>query len=292
MNINKMECQYCKKLFTTTSSLGRHKRTAKKCISSRNEKYTSKYKCDKCDKLCRDYTELTKHLSTCKAVNVNEINVRYESKIDILNTRVLQLEQIVRDQQCKIDEQENILSDNVTTITELTAKIELYKEFSTSYKTGATSNTNNSNNTTNNTVNNIIVSSLDIMEDPLKLNRLIEKHYSTDYFIEGQIGVAKFSNDHLITDDSGNKMYVCTDASRNSFKYKNAKGEIVKDPNSTKFAGNLLDNGLKDMARKHSNTLLARDHDFTNVTSKFFEIDDMCKDTKKFCKHLGGLVSV
>jgi hypothetical protein len=231
-------------------------------------------------------------LSTCKAVNVNEINVRYESKIDILNTRVLQLEQIVRDQQCKIDEQENILSDNVTTITELTAKIELYKEFSTSYKTGATSNTNNSNNTTNNTVNNIIVSSLDIMEDPLKLNRLIEKHYSTDYFIEGQIGVAKFSNDHLITDDSGNKMYVCTDASRNSFKYKNAKGEIVKDPNSTKFAGNLLDNGLKDMARKHSNTLLARDHDFTNVTSKFFEIDDMCKDTKKFCKHLGGLVSV
>ena len=78
LNINKMECQYCKKLFTTTSSLGRHKRTAKKCISSRNEKYTSKYKCDKCDKLCRDYTELTKHLSTCKAVNVNEINVRYK----------------------------------------------------------------------------------------------------------------------------------------------------------------------------------------------------------------------
>jgi hypothetical protein len=80
--------------------------------------------------------------------------------------------------------------------------------------------------------------------------------------------------------------------SRNSFKYKNAKGEIVKDPNSTKFAGNLLDNGLKDMARKHSTALLDRDFDFNNVSSKFFEIDDMCKDTKKFCKHLGGLVSV
>jgi hypothetical protein len=130
------------------------------------------------------------------------------------------------------------------------------------------------------------------MEDPSKLNALIDKYYSTDYFIEGQVGVAKFSNDHLINDDKGNKMYVCTDVSRNSFKYKNAKGEIVKDPNSTKFAGNLLDNGLKDMARKHSTALLDRDFDFNNVSSKFFEIDDMCKDTKKFCKHLGGLVSV
>jgi hypothetical protein len=53
-----------------------------------------------------------------------------------------------------------------------------------------------------------------------------------------------------------------------------------------------LDNGLKDMARKHSNALLAKDHDFTNVTSKFFEIDYMCKDTKKFCKHLGSLVAI
>jgi hypothetical protein len=130
------------------------------------------------------------------------------------------------------------------------------------------------------------------MEDPTKLNRLIEQYYSTDYFIEGQIGVAKFSNDHLVTDEKGNKLYICTDTSRNSFKYKNAKGDIVKDPHGNKFAGNLLDNGLKDMARKHSNALLAKDHDFTNVTSKFFEIDDMCKDTKKFCKHLGSLVAI
>jgi hypothetical protein len=176
-------------------------------------------------------------------------------------------------------------------ITELEAKIEIYKEFGNIHKGLTNSNNTTTINNVNNS-NNIIVSSLDIMEDPVKLNRLIEQYYSTDYFIEGQVGVAKFSNDHLITDDKGNKMYVCTDTSRNSFKYKNANGDIVKDPHGTKFAGNLLDNGLKSMARKHSNALLARDHDFTNVTSKFFEIDDMCKDTKKFCKHLSGLVSV
>jgi hypothetical protein len=183
------------------------------------------------------------------------------------------------------------LCEKDTCIAELNAKIELYKEFSNSSK-GVSTNTVNNTVTTNNNVNNIIVSSLDIMEDPTKLNRLIEQYYSTDYFIEGQIGVAKFSNDHLVTDEKGNKLYICTDTSRNSFKYKNAKGDIVKDPHGNKFAGNLLDNGLKDMARKHSNALLARDHDFTNVTSKFFEIDDMCKDTKKFCKHLGSLVAI
>jgi len=78
----------------------------------------------------------------------------------------------------------------------------------------------------------------------------------------------------------------------------NSLGFIVSIKSDTlcfflyKLVCNWLDNGLKYMARKHSNALLAKDHDFTNATSKFFEIDYMCKDTKKFCKHLGSLVAI
>jgi hypothetical protein len=313
-----MECEYCKRVLSCKSSLNYHIKTNKKCkklrdISTSTDLLENLYICSGCDKSFTTVYNLKIHTNTCNAlikVNVSddklfkantslsEIKNKLE-EVEIDNEyykaeiEKLKIEHMVelQNQTNMLQQKEVELCEKDTCIAELNAKIELYKEFSNSSK-GVSTNTVNNTVTTNNNVNNIIVSSLDIMEDPTKLNRLIEQYYSTDYFIEGQIGVAKFSNDHLVTDEKGNKLYICTDTSRNSFKYKNAKGDIVKDPHGNKFAGNLLDNGLKDMARKHSNALLAKDHDFTNVTSKFFEIDDMCKDTKKFCKHLGSLVAI
>jgi hypothetical protein len=297
-----MECTYCKKILSCTSSLNLHIKTNKKCKELQADVCKDNkppYICTGCGKKYTTKGTLLRHSKVC--TNNMSIVYKLNSRIKMLlddsaniNAKLeeceIECERQQFDLNCvnnKLIEKDNIIHQKDTIIAELNAKIDLYKEFSSSYTGGNTTNNN-----TTNTVNNIIVSSLDIMDDPVKLNRLIEEHYSTDYFIEGQVGVAKFSNDHLVTDDDGQKLYICTDTSRNSFKYKNVKGEIVKDPHGTKFANNLLDNGLKDMARKHSNTLLKRDYDFTNVTSKFFEIDDMGKDTKKFCKHLGSLVSL
>jgi hypothetical protein len=289
--------------------LNYHIKTSKKCILSRSDnEICFNHVCIGCDKVFTTKNKLNIHETLCNSIikvqtyelNVIKLNDTIKNskiEIDSLLTQNTKITTKLEELEIDLEYKDGVISEKDTLIAELYAKIEIYKEFSDSYSARSTSTNNmsnmsNSNNTTVNNVNNIIVSSLDIMEDPSKLNRLIEEHYSTDYFIEGQIGVAKFSNDHLITNAKGDKLYICTDASRNSFKYKNSKGEIIKDPQCSKLACNLLDNGLKDMARKHSNALLARDHDFTNVTSKFFEIDDMCKDTKRFCKHLGSLVVV
>jgi hypothetical protein len=118
---------------------------------------------------------------------------------------------------------------------------------------------------------------------------LIEEHYSTDYFKGGQQGVAKFSNDHLITDDKGNKMYICTDVSRNSFKYKNSSGELIKDPNCSQLVNSMLDNGLKEVAYKHSNSLMDKDTAFQEkavLMDTYFDIASMDTEATKFSKCL------
>jgi hypothetical protein len=302
-----MECQYCKKVLSNKYSLAVHIKSSKKCFKSRGTKFTSSFTCKSCNNIFCSKVALNRHIIVCKVKKDKDtedklhiLQKKYDIEIIELNNKIEEqdielehkdLELNDRNEQIKQREDyyKQLSSEYREKIAALEAKIELYEKRDISTTNNTTNNTIN-NNVTN--VNNIIVSSLDIMENPNMINKLIQEHYSTDYFIEGQIGVAKFSNDHLVTDEKGNKLYICTDTSRNSFKYKNSKGEIVKDQHGTKFASNLLDNGLKDMARKHSNALLNLDHDFTNVTSKFFEIDDMCKDTKKFCKHLGSLVSI
>ena len=291
-----MECHHCKNKLANVSSLNYHIKTNKKCIAIQKNITVSTIgiKCLGCEKLYSSEYILNNHIKECVAFEKTTIIEGLKNNSTTLKNKIEELEIDNEYIKSKLLTLNNQYTDDIfekdRLLTELEAKIELYKEFSNSSKSSAT--TVNNNTVNNNVNNNIIVSSLDIMEDPSKLNMLIEKYYSTDYFIEGQVGVAKFSNDHLITDDDGNKLYICTDTSRNSFKYKNSKGEIVKDPHGTNLAVTLLDNGLKDMARKHLNTLLSMDHDFNNVTSKFFEIDDMCKDTKKFCKHLGSLVAI
>ena len=315
--VYKMECSYCTKRLATKYSLAVHIKSSKKCFKIRGEQFKSTFTCKSCNGVFSSKIVLNRHINVCKIKK----NYDESEKITLLNKehsiKIYELNSVIEEQDIELERVNYELNDKNKQINQkdeyfkqlssgyreqivaLEAKIELYdKQESKSIKSIKSINsTNTTNNTTHNNnnvtnVNNIIVSSLDIMDDPIKLSKLIHDHYSTDYFIEGQIGVAKFSNDHLINDKKGNKLYICTDTSRNSFKYKDSSGKIIKDPHGTKFAVNLLDNGLKDMARKHSNTLLNRDHDFTNVTSKFFEIDDMCKDTKKFCKHLGSLVSI
>jgi hypothetical protein len=192
-----------------------------------------------------------------------------------------------------IIEKDKLLLENKILIAELKAKLSVHENINGSLiENSSSGSTNtNSNNTSNviNNNNNIIVSNLDILENPDKLRMLIEEHYSPDYFKGGQQGVAKFSNDHLITDDRGNKMYICTDVSRNSFKYRNSSGDLIKDPNCSQLVNSMLDNGLKEVAYKHSNSLMDKDIAFQDkavLMDTYFDIASMDTEATKFSKCL------
>ena len=79
-----------------------------------------------------------------------------------------------------------------------------------------------------------------------QLKQLIEEKYYRKYLFQGQKGVAQFAADYILKDDSGQLKYICTDPSRQIFKYKDSEGYIKKDIEAKKLTGFLIDSGIKE----------------------------------------------
>ena len=77
------------------------------------------------------------------------------------------------------------------------------------------------------------------------VNIVTEEDFNIDYAINGQKGIAKFVKDKLLKDDNGKPLYICTDTSRQIFKYKDNKGDIKKDVEAKKLTEYIVDGGIK-----------------------------------------------
>ena len=88
-----------------------------------------------------------------------------------------------------------------------------------------------------------ITSTIDF-NDSDKVKNIIQNNYSLEYFLDGQKGIADFALKNLLKDENGNLSYVCTDPSRQIFKYKDTTGSIHKDVEAKKLTEYLVDGGL------------------------------------------------
>ncbi len=73
-----MECQFCKNVFSTKTSLNNHQKTAKYCLKLRDVKSETSYKCDGCGKTFSRSYHLQRHQKQCKS---NDIVFDLESKL-------------------------------------------------------------------------------------------------------------------------------------------------------------------------------------------------------------------
>ena len=79
-----------------------------------------------------------------------------------------------------------------------------------------------------------------------KLKNIINEKYNDSYLFQGQKGIAKFAVEHILTDENGNLSYICTDPSRQIFKYKDSSGDIRKDVEAKKITNFLIDGGIQN----------------------------------------------
>ena len=86
---------------------------------------------------------------------------------------------------------------------------------------------------------------LDINEDVF--GEKINEYFTKEYLVSGQKGVAQFCVDHLLKDEHGRLTYVCTDPSRNTFRYKTNDGVLERDVNAKR-----LTDALSQNLRKHA----------------------------------------
>jgi len=61
-----MECEFCKKIFSTKGNLSSHQKTAKYCLELQGKLIETSFNCDYCNKDFTQRTSLNDHLNVCK----------------------------------------------------------------------------------------------------------------------------------------------------------------------------------------------------------------------------------
>jgi hypothetical protein len=179
------------------------------------------FKCDHCNKILSSNQNLINHENICyeKLKNENERlksdSKKFEVQIGIYNEQFKEYKEQIKELQ-KTIERMGTKAIEKTTITN------------------------------NNINNNLSISSSIDFNNINKIKDIINDNFNIDYAVNGQKGLAKFVVDNFLTDENGNLNYICTDPSRQIFKYKDSTtGEIKKDVEAKKLTNYIVDGGIK-----------------------------------------------
>ena len=199
-----MECQYCKKMLCSKSSLTVHQNTTKYCLKLQgNLPKKSLYICSFCQKDFHIKNNLDRHISICTSNNIyvknlQQKNLEYRQQILLLCQEVENLK-----------DDKKTLQDSYTELAKTLAKRSI---------------------TTNNTINNNLNLAV-FNKTQADIKRIVDEKYDKEYLMEGQKGVARFTNSHVLNtiEDNQQPMYLITDKTRCNGKYRVSENEVVTD---------------------------------------------------------------
>lgn len=261
-----MNCEFCNKILSNASILKTHQKTAKYCLKIQGNIKKSEFVCEFCNKEFTRKHHLIDHLDICKNKNI-------ESEI----TRL-------KEENNKFKEENNILK----------AKLEIYeRDHNLVAELAKQPKHIHTQNNTNNKILNI--NSLNINKDTVQ--NTLENSFSYDTILDGQKSLAKFVVNNLLKDDSGNLTYVCTDPSRQIFKFKDSLGEVQKDVKANKLTNILIEGGIRDINSKVAQQWWTKDDGdvdtfkFTIMEPKASEINNITSDNSVFVNELTNMTS-
>jgi len=237
-------CKHCKKDFSCKSALTLHIKTAKKCIISRGELLVNSFSCDYCEYSCSTKGNIDLHKKTCKKENLIKLN-----KTKLSNE---ELQKQIQERDLEIKYLKDMIKDKDLEIHTKTKDIIILKSEVKEYKASIIkiaerpkiSNHNHNQRTTNNTQINLAPLDLNVQNLATIIQNNFElKHISIK-------GVVDFITEHITKPVDGISTYICSDPSRNVFKFKDSDGKIKKDLQATK----LID-AIKEPIRNRSTQL-------------------------------------
>lgn len=235
-----MDCEFCKKNFSSKSNLLTHQKTAKFCLNLQG-KENKDFVCKDCSRTFTANKILVDHIQVCKErlrrekdsketeyiKTVRKLELKIKEN-EYLKEKLQEKTEYITKLENKLDKMEASLNSKLEKMEDVMSTIALES------KTKAI--TTNSNNTTNNitvTHNNV----LNLSQEHVK-KILTEIDYNVVY--AGQAGLAKFVVDNMLTDESGKIIYKCVDPSRQMFEFIDENGAIVRDMKAEKLIQSLL----------------------------------------------------
>jgi transcriptional regulator NrdR family protein len=219
-------CEYCKKEFSTKGILTSHQKSTKYCLILQGKSIREDFKCQYCIKKFTTQSNLNDHLLICKEKPIKEYEEKLynESKIrdhfvktideqilknNQLNTELTETKKMLENKEEKI-----VLLNQI--ISKLETKLERYETRMYDMASRQTVNTTNNNNN-NKTV---------VVNMNLPLTNEVLRQCATTFTIDNARTITGITK-HLTS--SLEDHIICTDPSRNIFKYTNEKDEEIID---------------------------------------------------------------
>ena len=134
-----MECEFCKKTFTTKGNLFSHQRTAKYCLNLQGKIVESIFTCEYCNKKFTQRTSLSDHMNICKEREKQTQEEKENQHIILvkkLESEISKLKRVERENIKKLADEKDkeinlikqIVSDQKETIKKLELKIEKFED--------------------------------------------------------------------------------------------------------------------------------------------------------------------
>ena len=291
-----MECNFCNKMFSSKSSLSTHQKTTKYCLKIQGKTQLSNFCCEHCNKDFTSKQQLIMHLNSCKDKEFFEKLENYKNEYELKLKKNYEEELLKQKQyfENKIKIKDNEINILKQKIAELNGCLFTLKDDHETVKEIAKQPTNTINNTNNNILN--ITTSIDF-DNIEKIKDVIDNDLNVDYICNGQKGIARFIKDKFLKDENGKLIYVCTDPSRQIFKYKDITGEIKKDIEAKKLTNYIVDGGLKKKTFDITNEWYKDDNGNINIDKfnilkeKQQSILKIKDDNSSFKKELASLTT-
>ena len=308
-------CTYCHAKFVNIHTLNNHQNTAKYCLSIQGKNNTN-FECHYCKKVLSSKQNLDNHINKCETI---QESIRFKcafchkhlsSKQNLFNHLVVCEEKkdiTIEEKNSIIEEKETLIKVKDNEIFQLkmenfgyVKQINVYeneiKELRQTIE--RLGNRAIDKPTTTNTINNNlnITSSIDF-NDIDKIKDIIKDGFDINYAVNGQKGLAQFVADKVLTDETGKLNYICTDPSRQIFKYKDKSGEIKKDVEAKKLTTYIVEGGIKQKAAVVTNEWYTDDvgkidmNKFGIMVDKQYSILNIKDDNSIFKKELASITT-
>ena len=214
-----IKCEYCNNTFSNEKTLRQHKKNAKYCLEKQCV-------CNDCKLNFNDSIKYNDHISNCPT-KLKIIITKYEEELKEMKCKNIIL---------KKELEKKIFENNLLSQQTEKSQEQLYNLSKEAINKPTTTNNNNK-------IINMPVFNIDNNE----LKNILSANYNINVISEGQKGIAKFAYDYILKDENGILKYICTDLSRNIFKFKNELGQLEKDVNARKLTNILTDNGINEI---------------------------------------------
>jgi len=267
--LEEFKCKYCDKILSSKQYLESH---SKKCEIIKEEEI---YQCEYCEKILSTKRNLDGHLTLCdkkkdieikgfkeqlerKDKELKELKEKIDKELKEKDKLIIKLKihnENYQKQEKKYKEQ---LEKQEEQIRELQDKLENLASKAIDRPTIVSTTTNNNLN---------IASSMNF-NDIDQIKDLINNYLTINHIVDGQKGLANFVKETMLVDDNGKLKYICTDPSRNIFKYKDSNGEIKKDIEAKKLTDCILKGGIRARSAIIGNEWVQNEENSNNYLDK------------------------